>query len=260
MKLLCIGDVVGEPGLKYLSKMLPKIRREYKVDFTIVNGENSAGVGILPSQADSIFSAGADIITLGNHVWNKRQIIPYLEDRSDMLRPANLAPQAPGIGYTIMETAIGRMLVINLIGRCEMAFGPDNPFLMADKILKQQSGEYDFAVCEIHAAATSEKLAMGYYLDGKVSAVWGTHTHVPTADARINPKGTGYITDVGMTGPKWSVLGIECAQSIALFRGDLTESFKSAEGPCIMSGVLFEIDNKTKQCVNVTRIEEQEMQ
>lgn len=256
MKLLCIGDVVGEPGLHTLSRRLPALRRELRADFTIVNGENASGVGMTPQQGDRIFEAGADVITLGNHVWNKRQIVPYLEDRGDVLRPANLAPQAPGNGWGIYDTAAGRLLVMNLIGRCEMAFGPDNPFLLADKLLAQNEGAYDLAVCEIHGSATSEKLAMGYYLDGRCAAVWGTHTHVQTADERINPKGTGFITDLGMTGPYWSVLGIEIEQSIAMFRGDLTEYFRAAEGDCVLSGALFDIDPKSRTCVSVTRIQE----
>lgn len=253
MKLLCIGDVVGKPGLDTLSRRLRPLQRELGVDFTIVNGENAAMVGMTPQQGDEIFAAGADVITLGNHVWGKRQIVPWLEDHPDALRPANLAPQTPGEGWGIYETRAGRVLVMNLIGRCEMAFGPDNPFLAADKILREQQSEYDFALCEIHASATSEKLAMGYHLDGRCAAVWGTHTHVQTADERVLPQGTGYITDLGMTGPWESVLGVEPAQSIALFRGDLTEYFRPAEGPCVLSGALFDIGRDGK-CHSVTRI------
>ena len=141
---------------------------------------------------------------------------------------------------------------MNLIGRCEMAFGPDNPFLCADRILREQKGKYDLAVCEIHAGATSEKLAMGFYLDGRCSAVYGTHTHVQTADARVNPKGTGYITDLGMTGPLWSVLGVEPEQSIAMFRGDLTEYFRAAGGETALMGAVFDIDQSTGKCRKVT--------
>ena len=256
MKLLCIGDVVGKPGLQTLSRRLPGLRRETGAEFTIVNGENAAGVGMTPQQGEEIFAAGADVITLGNHVWGKRQIIPFLEDRRDVLRPANLAPQLPGEGWGIYDTPRGRLLVMNLIGRCEMPFGPDNPFLMADRVLKQAEGEYDLAVCEIHGSATSEKLAMGYYLDGRCAAVWGTHTHVQTADERVNPGGTGYVTDLGMTGPYWSVLGVEIAQSVAMFRGDLTEYFRAAEGECVLCGALFDIDEKSGRCASVTRIQE----
>lgn len=251
MNLLVIGDVVGNPGVDVLRAHLRRLKKEYAADFTIVNGENASMTGIMPQQADEIFDAGADVITLGNHVYGKRQIIPYLEDNRYILRPANLAPQSPGEGYGIYDTCNGRMLIINLIGRCEMQFGPDNPFLAVDKILTQNKGDYDFAVCEIHANATSEKLAMGFYLDGRCSAVWGTHTHVQTADARINPKGTGFITDVGMTGPVWSVLGVDPAQSVALFRGDLTEYFRPAEGECGIGGIVFTIDPKSGLCTKV---------
>lgn len=254
MKLLCIGDVVGTPGLDTLQNHLRALQREYGADFTIVNGENAASIGIYPTQADNIFAVGADVITLGNHALSKRQIIAYLDDNRYILRPANLAPQLPGQGYGIFEARGYRLLVMNLIGRCEMAFGPDNPFLAADKILRQNEGQYDLAVCEIHANATSEKLAMGYYLDGRCAAVWGTHTHVQTTDARINPKGTGYITDLGMTGPWWSVLGVNIEQSVAMFRGDLTEHFQTAEGECILSGAVFELDTTSKQCTAVHTI------
>lgn len=256
MKLLCIGDVVGKPGLETLSRRLRTLKREKGADFTIVNGENAAGVGMTPKQGEAIFEAGADVITLGNHVWGKRQIVPWMEERQDVLRPANLAPQLPGEGWNIYDINGCRLLVINLIGRCEMRFGPDNPFLLADRILKQEVGKYDLAACEIHGSATSEKLAMGFYLDGRCSAVWGTHTHVQTADERINPEGTGFITDIGMVGPFWSVLGIEPEQSIAMFRGDLTEYFRPATGECVLCGALFELDKKSGHCLKVTRIQE----
>lgn len=254
MKLLCIGDVVGEPGLEILQSTLRQVKKKHGVDFTIVNGENAAGTGMTPEQGDAIFDAGADVITLGNHVWRQSRIAAYLEDNRYVLRPANLAPQLSGEGAGIYEIGSCRILVINLLGRCDMAFGPDNPFLAADRILAKRKGEYDVAVCEMHANATSEKIAMGFYLDGRCSAVWGTHTHVQTADERINPKGTGYITDVGMTGPLWSVLGVEIDQSIALFRGDMTEKFRTAQGTCILSGALFDIDTKSGKCTCVTRI------
>ena len=258
MKILAIGDVVSNPGLKTVSHLLRCVKKETGAAFTIVNGENASGVGITPKQADSIFAAGADLITLGNHSYRKQNIVPYLEDNRYIIRPANLAPQSPGEGFGIYETSAGwRVLVFELIGRCDMQYGPDNPFLRADRILREQEGRYDVALCEMHASATSEKLAMGYYLDGRVSAVYGTHTHVPTADARVNPKGTGYITDIGMTGPKWSVLGVRAEQSIAMFRGDLTSRFEPAEGVCVMQGVLFDIDESTGRCRSDERIEKE---
>lgn len=258
MKILAIGDVVSQPGLLTVSHLLRRVKKQVQADFIIVNGENASGVGITPKQADSIFAAGADVITLGNHSFRKQNIVPYLDDNRYMIRPANLAPQSPGEGFGIYETDAGwRVLLFELIGRCDMQYGPDNPFLRADRILREQEGRYDVALCEIHAAATSEKLAMGFYLDGRVAAVYGTHTHVPTADARVNPNGTGYITDLGMTGPKWSVLGVRKEQSIAMFRGDLTSRFEPADGVCVMQGAVFDIDESTGKCRSVVRIEEE---
>lgn len=254
MKILTIGDVVGEAGLDALHALLRRIKRDVGADFVIVNGENAAGNGVLPRQAEDIFDVGADVVTLGNHAFGKQQIVPYLDEHSDILRPANLAPQSPGQGWGIFDGPQGsRLLVIDLIGRCDMKYGPDNPFLCVDRILKENEGRYDVALVEFHANATSEKLAMGYYLDGRVSAVWGTHTHVQTADERVNPKGTGYITDLGMTGPYHSVLGVRIEQSIAMFRGDLTEYFKTAPGDCAVSGAVFEIERGGK-CVSVERV------
>lgn len=254
MKILAIGDVVSQPGLDTVHRLLRQVKRKYGADLTIVNGENAAGVGITPKQADYLFDCGADVITLGNHTFRKQQIAPYLDDNRYILRPANLAPQLPGTGAGIYDAAGWRVLVFELIGRCDMQYGPDNPFLRADRILREYEGRYDIAVCEFHANATSEKLAMGYYLDGRVSAVYGTHTHVQTADERVNPKGTGYMTDIGMTGPVWSVLGVRPEQSVAMFRGDLTSYFEPAEGECSMCGVLFDIDPSTGKCLSVTRI------
>ena len=257
MKILTVGDVVSQPGLLTVSHVLRRVKRETGADFTIVNGENASGVGITPKQADSIFAAGADVITLGNHSYRKQNIVPYLEDNRYIIRPANLAPQSPGEGYGVFETSAGwRILVFELIGRCDMQYGPDNPFLRADRILREQEGRYDVAICEIHASATSEKLAMGYLLDGRVSAVWGTHTHVPTADARILPKGTGYVTDLGMTGPRDSILGIRPELSIAKFRGDLTERYRWADGPAKLEGVLFTLDSETGKCLKAERVDQ----
>jgi len=254
MKLLVVGDIVGEAGLDALNMLLRQIKNDTGADFVIVNAENVALKGVTPRQADDVFTAGADVITLGNHAFAKRQITEYLDERGDILRPANFAPQSPGRGWGIYEGPEGlRLLVMNLIGRVEMPYGPDNPFLCADKILKETMGEYDIALAEIHANATSEKIAMGYYLDGRCSAVWGTHTHVQTADARVNPKGTGYITDIGMTGPIKSVLGIRIDQSIAMFRGDIHEYFKAAPGRCALSGAVFDIAEDGK-CLSVKRI------
>lgn len=253
-KVLAVGDVVGNPGLERVRRSLRQIKRKYGVDFTVVNGENTAVVGLTPNQAEQILDAGADVITLGNHTWGKREIVPYLDDCSRILRPANYAPQVPGRGWGIFETNAGDVAVIDLIGRCNMDYGPNNPFLLMDQILKKVHTK--IVLVEIHAEATSEKLAMGFMLDGRVSAVWGTHTHVPTADVRVLPGGTGYVTDLGMTGPRESVLGIRPELSIAKFRGDLTERYRWAEGPTKMEAVLFTLDADTGKCLRAERVDE----
>lgn len=252
MRILAVGDVVGTPGLSFLRKRLPTLRREKKIDFCVVNGENSAMVGITPSQAEEIFDAGADCITLGNHTWNQREILSYLDDQSRILRPANFAPQNPGRGVGVYETDFGPVAVVNLIGRCDLDFHADNPFTKMDHILKEFSSVP--VLVDFHAEATSEKLAMGFYLDGRVSALWGTHTHVPTFDLRVLPKGTGYITDLGMTGPMNSALGVDPAQSVALFRGELTSRFKPAPGPCWLCGAIFTVDVGTGHCIGTEQV------
>ena len=233
-KVLAVGDVVCEPGMERIRRSLRKLIRQTQADFTVVNGENASAVGITPNQAEDILDAGADVITLGNHSFARREIVNYLDDSSRILRPANLA-------------------VVDLIGRCGMDYTPDNPFLLVDKILKKI--DTPLVLVEIHAEATSEKLAMGYMLDGRVSALWGTHTHVPTADARVLPKGTGYVTDLGMTGPQESVLGIRPELSIAKFRGDLTERYRPAEGPTKLEAVLFTLDAATGKCRRAERVD-----
>ena len=252
-KVLAVGDVVGNPGMDRICKSLRKLKMQTNADFVVVNGENAAVVGITPNQAEDIFDAGADVITMGNHTFGKREIVEYLDENRRILRPANYAPQAPGIGWEIYDTSVGEIAVIDLQGRVNMDYTPDNPFLEVDKILKKLSTKLIFV--ELHAEATSEKLAMGYMLDGRVSAVWGTHTHVPTADAQVLPKGTGYVTDLGMTGPKHSVLGIRPDLSVAKFRGDLTERYRWAEGPTKLEAVLFTINIDTGLCRKAERID-----
>ena len=252
-KVLAVGDVVGDPGVDRICRSLRYLKRKTGADFTVVNGENASGVGITPRQAEDILDAGADVITLGNHSFQKREIVSYLDDCPSILRPANYAPQIPGRGWGIFDTKCGAVAVIDLIGRCGMDFGPDNPFLLVDKILKEVDTKLIFV--EIHAEATSEKLAMGHMLDGRVSAVWGTHTHVPTADAQVLPKGTGYVTDLGMTGPRNSILGVRPQQSIAKFRGDLTSRYQWADGPTKLEAVLFTIDTATGLCRSAERVD-----
>jgi metallophosphoesterase (TIGR00282 family) len=252
-KVLAVGDVVGNPGMDRICRSLRKLKRETGADFVVVNGENAAVVGMTPRQGEDILDAGADVITMGNHTFGKRELVDYLDDCPQILRPANIAPQSPGKGWGIFDTKAGPVAVIDLIGRCNMDYGPDNPFLQVEKILKQ--ADVKIRLVEIHAEATSEKLAMGYMLDGRVSAVWGTHTHVPTADAQVLPKGTGYVTDLGMTGPKHSVLGIRPELSIAKFRGDLTSRYQWADGPTKLEAVLFTIDTATGKCKAAERVD-----
>ena len=252
-KVLCVGDVVGNPGMDRVCRSLRYLKRKTGADFVIVNGENAAVVGMTPQQGEDILDAGADVITMGNHTWGKRELVTYLDDCPQIIRPANYAPQVPGRGWAVFDSKAGPVAVIDLIGRCNMDYGPDNPFLMIEKILKEVNAK--IILVEFHAEATSEKLAMGYLLDGRVSAVWGTHTHVPTADAQVLPKGTGYVTDLGMTGPKHSVLGIQPKLSIAKFRGDLTERYRWAEGDTKMEAVLFTVDTQTGLCRKAERVD-----
>ena len=252
-KVLAVGDVVGNPGMDRIRRSLRYLKRKTGADFVIVNGENAAVVGMTPQQGEDILDAGADVITMGNHTWAKRELVTYLDDCPQIIRPANYAPQAPGRGWMVFDSKAGPVAVIDLIGRCNMDYGPDNPFLMVEKILKEVDAK--IILVEIHAEATSEKLAMGYMLDGRVSAVWGTHTHVPTADVQVLPKGTGYVTDLGMTGPRHSVLGIRPELSIAKFRGDLTERYRWADGPTKLEAVLFTIDGATGACKQAERVD-----
>ena len=252
-KVLCVGDVVGNPGMERIRRSLRYLKRQTGADFVIVNGENAAVVGMTPDQGEDILDAGADCITMGNHTWAKREIVNYMEDCPQIIRPANYAPQVPGRGWAEFDTKAGTVAVIDLIGRCNMDYGPENPFLLVEKILKQTTAK--IILVEIHAETTSEKLAMGWMLDGRVSAVWGTHTHVPTADVQILPKGTGYVTDLGMTGPKNSILGIKPELSIQKFRGDLTDRYRWADGPTKLEAVLFTIDSATGKCKEAKRVD-----
>ena len=251
--ILAVGDVVGEPGLRHLEKVLRPLQKLKGAAFTVVNGENASGVGLTREQAERIRAAGADAVTLGNHAFGKAQIGSLLEDAPWLLRPANYSGRAPGHGCEIFDLGAVRIRVVNLIGRCGLAWGADNPFTLADRLLEQ--GEADFTLVDFHAEATSEKLALGYYLDGRASALWGTHTHVPTADERVCPKGTGYITDLGMTGPIESVLGIEPWQSVEGFLGGLPGRYKHPEGPCKLGGAVFSLDSATGLCTAVERVD-----
>lgn len=251
-RLLTLGDVVANSGLSFVCRHLQKLKKENSIDYCIINGENSANVGINPDQADRLFDAGADVITLGNHAFSQRYIVPMLDDSPYLLRPENFSPLSPGHGFGIFETKAGPAAILVLAGRVGMDYTPDNPFLIAEKVLKTVDTNLVFV--EIHAEATSEKLAMGFHLDGRVSALWGTHTHVPTADLQILPNGTGYVTDLGMCGPKNGILGIKPELSIAKFRGELSRRYEPASGPCKIEGAIFTIDTVTGKCKQTERV------
>lgn len=249
INILAVGDVCGRTGLEFLCQHLHNLQNTKKIAFTVVNGENANGIGIVPQQAEKIFDAGADVITLGNHTWSRWEIQNYLDDNKHILRPANFASQCPGQGYGIYPTDFGDIMVINLIGRYNLDSNNDNPFRIVDNILKHC--DTNLVLVDMHAEATSERLAMGYYLDGRASAVWGTHTHVQTSDGGVLPNGTGFISDLGMTGPAVSILGIDPQQSISRFLGDPPRRYMAAEGSGKLEGAVFTIDTDTGRCINV---------
>lgn len=249
VNILAVGDVVGKPGLEFLEYHLPQIKKMKNISFTVVNGENASGLGITPQQAEDILNAGADVITLGNHTWNRREIEDYLSDCRYILRPLNFAAKAPGEGCGVYETQFGPVCVINLIGRFAMDPASDNPFDAVDRALKNNSAK--IILVDMHAEATSEKLAMGHYLDGRISALWGTHTHVQTSDAGVLPGGTGYITDLGMTGPKHSILGMRYEEVISGFLGNPRRRYQVAGGVGKMECAVFTIDTETGRCDHV---------
>ena len=249
LRILAVGDVVGAPGLTFLTERLRAFQEQEHIDFTVVNGENANVVGVTPKQADAIFAAGADVITLGNHTWTRYELQPYLEQKKRILRPANYAPQCPGRGDATFTTPFGPIRVINLLGRFSLDTNTDNPFPTVDALLAENQTR--MVLVDMHAEATSEKLAMGWFLDGRVSAVWGTHTHVQTSDARVLPRGTGYISDLGMTGPSESVLGIAPEQSIGKFLGDPPRRYEAAMGAAKLEGAIFEVDSDTGRCRDV---------
>ena len=253
MNILCIGDVVGSVGCAHLRQVLPRVKRELSVDVCIVNGENSAdGNGILPQSAAAIFAAGADVITGGNHTFRRREIYEELENNEFLLRPANLPHGTPGRGMTLIDRGCYQVAVINLQGTVYME-SLACPFETLDKLLAK-TGNPRFCVVDFHAEATAEKKALGFYADGRISALFGTHTHVATADEQILPQGTGFITDVGMTGPTLSCLGVKPELSIEKMRTKLPVRFAVADGACHMDGVLFTIDDKSGHTTAVRRI------
>ncbi|MCL2248967.1 MAG: YmdB family metallophosphoesterase [Oscillospiraceae bacterium] len=252
VNILAVGDICGPVGLEFFSKKLRTIKKHYNIAFTVVNGENASGLGVIPSQIEEMLDAGADVVTLGNHVWSRREICNFLDDSRYTLRPANLAPQAPGRGWGVFDSSFGEVCVINLIGRVGVPMESDNPFHEVDKILKQV--EAKIILVDFHAEMTSEKYAMAYHLDGRVSVVWGTHTHVQTSDNRVFAGKTGYITDIGMTGAVNSIIGMEPKEPVEHFLGNPTDRYKPATGPAKLEGAIFEIDDITGECLSVETI------
>ena len=252
INVLAIGDITGPAGLDILSDKLRGIKKWADIAFTVVNGENAAGVGITPAQAEALLESGADVVTLGNHTWTIHKINRFLDDCKYILRPANFAPQVPGRGWGVFDTAFGSVCVINLIGRVELPCGSENPFFEADRIIKQTNAK--IILVDFHAEATSEKQAMAFYLDGRVSALWGTHTHVQTSDCCVFKGGMGYITDLGMTGACESVIGMKPEQPISRFLGNPPERFEPAAGPAKIEGAIFEIDSETGKCTSAEAI------
>lgn len=255
MKVLCIGDVVGSVGCNFLRKTLPNFKRYKGVDFVICNAENSAdGNGVVPASAEHLFTSGVDVLTLGNHSFQRREIFNYLDEHDTIIRPYNYpAGTTPGRGFCTVDMGRTSVTVINLMGQELMDTRVDNPFCAVDEILKQVDSK--IIIVDIHAETTSEKKAMGFYLDGKVSAVFGTHTHVQTADECVLSGGTGYITDVGMTGPTDSVIGVKKEIIINRFKTKLPERFDYADGECMLNCVLFDIDEKSGKTMSVERFE-----
>lgn len=253
MNVLCIGDVVGAVGCRHLVQVLPRVKRELAVDVCIVNGENSAdGNGITPVSAGHIFDAGADVITGGNHTFRRREVYDLLEENAFMLRPANLPAGAPGRGWTTVDRGRVQLTVVNLQGTVYME-SLASPFEVLDAVL-EEAGHPRLCVVDFHAEATAEKKALAFYGEGRISALFGTHTHVATADEQILPGGTGFITDVGMTGPMVSCLGIRPELSIEKMKTKLPVRFALADGPCGMDGILFTLNDKTGRTTAVRRL------
>ncbi len=257
MKLLCIGDVCGSLGCDKVMRILPAFKKEKKIDTVIINCENSAdGNGVTPYSAESLFAAGADVLTGGNHSLRRKEVYHYLDNNKFILRPHNLPEAENGSGYCLVDFGYITMAVINLSGKIYLdRIKADCPFKAADELLeKAESDGASIIVVDFHAEATSEKRALGLYLDGKISALFGTHTHVQTADEQILPNGTGYITDLGMTGPINSVLGVKSEIIINRLKDGNPAKFEQADGDCCLCGCIFNIDNKTGKTIAVERV------
>ena len=253
-KILALGDVVGPFAVKYISEKLWAFRRENNINMVVCNAENAAsGNGLDPFGADKLISAGCDVLTGGNHIFRKREIRPYLESSEVLVRPANYPIGTPGNGYTIVNIDGFKVLVINVMGTIYLE-ALACPFSTVDRILEREAGRYDLAILDIHAEATSEKIALGRYFDGRINVVFGTHTHVATADTAVLPKGTGYVTDLGMSGPNDGVLGVRADIIIEKLRMKLPVKFELAEGDIEVNGVIFTLDTVSGKTLDVERV------
>ncbi len=257
MKILVIGDVTSPQGVAHLKGELWNVRKEVGADLVIVNGENASFVtGISPEAADELFLAGADVITGGNHTLQNKAVYSYLEEKKNILRPINFPAEAAGNGWCICEAKNGyRVLVINAMGNIHIEPVLDSPYSYIDRALSDSEGKYDLAILDFHAEATGEKGAVAYNYDGKISVIFGTHTHVPTSDSRILPKGSGYITDVGMCGESEGVLGMDPDCVVERMKTRLPSKFKAASGKVIANAALFTVDEKTKCTIEVKRFD-----
>jgi len=252
VKVLAIGDVIGKPGRRALASVLPRIRQQHAVDYVVVNGENLAGgLGATQSTLQEVYAAGADVVTSGNHVWHHKEIYAALENEEPIVRPLNYPPAAPGKGFSL----IGGLLVVNLIGRTFMS-NYDCPFRTMDALLSDLPEGTNAIVVDFHAEATSEKVALGRYLDGRVAAVLGTHTHVGTIDSRILPRGTAYVTDIGMTGPIESVIGDDIHMVIERFLTQIPERLSVGKGPVEFNGMVVTIDDDSGMATDLLRVRE----
>lgn len=256
MRILMLGDVVGKPGRQAVSQHLPNLVDEHGPDIIIANGENAAGgLGITKDAALPLFASGVDVMTLGNHVWTQKGSAEFIEEEQRLIRPANLPPGLPGRGWGVFATGSGAKVgVINLLGRTFM-LAVDDPFRVADAIIEEIKQQTPVIIIDMHAEATSEKAALGWSLDGKVSAVLGTHTHVPTCDQRVLPNGTAFITDIGMVGPWNSILGMSVDTVVRNFRMQMKQKHELAEGPAIVCGVVVDVDDGSGLAQSITRIQ-----
>jgi metallophosphoesterase (TIGR00282 family) len=256
MKVIIIGDVVGKPGRRALAATIGRLKEQHEAEFIVANVENAAeGAGVVPRVGDEILNAGVDVMTSGNHIYDKKEVIPYIESQPRLLRPANYPPDLPGRGLWLGATASGTpVAVINVQGRVFMP-ATDCPFRTADRLIAEIGHRASVVIVDHHAEATSEKLAMGRYLDGRVSVVVGTHTHVQTADEQILPGGTAYITDLGMTGPHDSIIGVESQLVITRFIRGMPTRFGTATEDARLSGVVVEVDERTGKAVGIERLQ-----